>query len=83
MARYKVLRGFCLKPGQDVYPGDVVEFDKEFSAKLAITSGKVVLIEEGSGEAPPSSGEGEGSEQKVGGDSANPETREPHTRRRG
>jgi len=31
--RFRVLRSFCLKPGQDVYEGDIVRFEKDADAR--------------------------------------------------
>ena len=40
--RVEILRGFCIGQGQDVYPGDLVEFD-DARARLLIAQGKARL----------------------------------------
>ena len=40
--RVEILRGFCIGQGQDVQPGDLVEFD-DARARLLIAQGKARL----------------------------------------
>ncbi len=39
--KYKVLRGFCLGAGKDVYPGDVIDLDDK-SAPYHLARARVV-----------------------------------------
>jgi len=65
MKRYKVLSGFCIRVGEDVYPGTVVTFAKDevVLEAEAIRLGRVQEITGAAGAAPSgdeSEGDGEG-----------------------
>lgn len=63
MKRYRVLSGFCIRSGQDVYPGDEVSFEKgeEALEKQSVLLGRVQEIEGGAAEvAAPEGDEPEG-----------------------
>lgn len=50
--KVKILRGFCLGQGVDVYPGDVVELPKT-TAAIEVHRGRAVLTDEKLGKAAP------------------------------
>ena len=43
--KVKVLRGFCLETGRDVFPGDVIDMEKA-KALVEINKGRVKPLEE-------------------------------------
>ena len=52
MAKYRILRGFAIETGRDVFPGDVVDLTPE-KARIYLPNGKLVLIAEDQPPAPP------------------------------
>jgi hypothetical protein len=44
--KVRIVRGFCIGTGRDVFPGDVVELT-EAEARLRISQGKATAIEAG------------------------------------
>ena len=47
MKRFKVVSGFCIAPGRDVYPGDEVTFETAAQAAIEVRLQRVVEIVEG------------------------------------
>lgn len=83
MAKYKVLRGFCLGNGRDVYPGEVLntsDLPNQYLLAQALHARKIEEITEGASAPPPAKGEETGDVPK--GETTKAESRDPEVQSR-